>query len=194
MNKEIPEVKIDLRYYSKNNFMGDTIDGYYANKCILSVDATKALSDVQKELSQKDLSLKVFDAYRPQRAVDHFVRWAQNLADTMMKSQYYPYVPKSILFTEGYIAERSGHTRGSTLDLTIVNNVGVELDMGTPWDYFGPESWLANENLTSVQISNRQLLQTVMKKYGFRSYEKEWWHFTLENEPFPDTYFDFPIK
>jgi len=150
---------------------------------------------VQAEVAAFGLSLKVFDAYRPQRAVDHFVRWAQDLDDTKMKAVFYPAVAKDILFSEGYISARSGHTRGSTIDLTLVDgNTGEELDMGSPWDFFDPVSWPSNLNLTAQARANRSLLAAAMTKHGFRAIRTEWWHFMLADEPFPDTYFDFPIK
>jgi len=150
---------------------------------------------VQGELAAFGMSLKVFDAYRPQRAVDHFVRWAQDLNDRKMKLVFYPAVAKEDLFSDGYIAERSGHSRGSTIDLTIVDSeTGQELEMGTPWDFFDPLSWPSSLDLPVQARANRNLLNAVMTKHGFRALPEEWWHFTLENEPFPDTYFDFPIQ
>lgn len=194
LDEEIHDINVSLRYHSTNNFMGSFIDGYEGDRCILSAKASKALSRVQSELRDQEMSLKVFDAYRPQTAVNHFIRWAEDLEDTLNKQAYYPHVPKEILFEEGYIASRSGHTRGSTLDLTIVDVDGNELDMGSPWDFFGPESWPFHEDLTEKQKSNRMLLRNLMIKHGFQPYDKEWWHFTLKDEPFPDQYFDFPVK
>lgn len=194
--KEISsDILVDLRYNSADNFMGRKIDGYYSKSCILTRKAAMALKKVHKELESKGLSLKIFDAYRPQRAVDHFVRWAQDLSDTLNKTSYYPEVLKSELFKRGYIAAKSGHTRGSTLDLTIVKSSNnTELDMGTSWDFFSEKSWPQSNEVTRAQKDNRMLLRTVMIKFGFKPYEAEWWHFTLNKEPFPDTYFDFPVK
>jgi zinc D-Ala-D-Ala dipeptidase len=193
-----PGIEIELRYFSDNNFVGDTIDGYFADKCIISESAAKALKQVQKELISKGFRLKVFDAYRPQSAVNHFVRWGRDLRDTKMKSHYYPNVQKKNLFRDGYISSRSGHSRGSTADLTIVYlngpDEGKEVDMGTPWDFFSPKSWPASNEVTALQKSNRLLLQEIMVKHGFRPYKEEWWHFTLRNEPFPETYFNFPVE
>ena len=158
-------------------------------------EAATALSNVQSELASFGMSLKVFDAYRPQRAVDHFVRWAQDLDDKKMKGVFYPAVAKEDLFSDGYIAQRSGHSRGSTIDLTIVDlDTGEEIEMGTPWDFFDPSSWPSNLNLPPQARANRNLLNAVMTRHGFRALPEEWWHFTLENEPFADTYFDFPVK
>lgn len=192
---EIPALQIELRYYSTNNFVGDTINGYKSEKLILSKSAAMALKNVQAELESKGLGLKVYDAFRPQRAVDHFANWALKLNDTLMKQQFYPDVAKENLFDLGYIAYKSGHTRGSTVDLTLINlKSGKELDMGSPWDFFGKESWVVNEQLTKRQTKNRRRLQEVMLKHGFKNYANEWWHFTLKDEPFPDTYFDFVIE
>jgi D-alanyl-D-alanine dipeptidase len=194
VKEHIPNIVVDLRYYSDYNFVGDTIDGYKSQRLILSERATKQLVQVQKELNSQGLGLKVFDGYRPQTAVNHFVKWAKVLNDTLMKSKFYPEVEKTQLFSEGYIASRSGHTRGSTVDLTIIElKTKKELDMGSPFDFFGPVSWVRHENLSTFQRFNRELLQQVMKKHGFRAYDKEWWHFTVNNEPFPNTYFNFPV-
>lgn len=194
----IPAVSTELRYATAHNFVGEKIDGYRQPRCIMTHQALIALRNVQKELLPFGLGLKVFDAYRPQRAVDHFVRWAGNLDDTRMKAEFYPRVDKKNLFKDDYIAARSGHSRGSTVDLTIValrgGASGNELDMGTRFDFFGPESWPDHPAMTTEQRANRLLLQLVMKKHGFKPYPKEWWHFTLEAEPFPATYFDFPVE
>ncbi len=191
----IPDLNVELRYYSSNNFVGDTIDGYFANKLILTKETALALKEVQHELQQQNLCLKVYDGYRPQRAVNHFMRWAKDLNDTINKQQFYPDVEKRFLFREEYIATRSGHSRGSTVDLTIIDGITNEpLDMGSPYDFFGKESWINHEDLTEAQKANRQLLQAVMLKHNFRNYAKEWWHFTLRWEPFPKTYFDFEIE
>lgn len=191
----IPGIQLELRYFSDNNFVGQVIDGYHSEKVYMTKEAATALSRVQGELSRFGLSLKVFDAYRPQRAVDHFVRWAEDLNDKKMKALYYPTVAKEDLFSDGYIAERSGHSRGSTIDLTIIDSVsGVELEMGTPWDFFDPSSWPGNLDLPAPTRANRNLLNSVMARHGFQALPEEWWHFTLENEPFPDTYFDFPVQ
>ncbi|NNL33037.1 MAG: M15 family metallopeptidase [Flavobacteriaceae bacterium] len=191
----IPSIKVELRYLSDNNFVGKRIDGYITEKAILSTPATMALKKVQEELKAYDLSIMIYDSYRPQQAVDHFMRWARDLNDTINKHRFYPDVAKRHLFKEEYIATRSGHSRGSTLDITLVDLSTCEaLDMGSPYDFFGMESWVNNKDLTPQQRANRMLLQSIMLKHGFRNYPKEWWHFTLRAEPFPDTYFNFPVQ
>lgn len=191
----IPDLDVELKYYTSNNFVGDTINGYNANVLILTKEATEALKLVQDELRIQNLCLQVYDGYRPQRAVNHFVEWAKVLSDTLHKSEFYPRVKKSNLFSDGYIASRSGHSRGSTIDLTITDgNTGEPLDMGSPYDFFGEESWVEYQGISEVQKSNRDLLQKVMQKYNFRNYANEWWHFTLRWEPYPDTYFDFEVE
>lgn len=191
----IPSIKVELRYFGSNNFIGQPINGYKKERAILTKQAAIALKNVQTELEQSHLSILIYDSYRPQTAVNHFVRWAKDLNDTIQKQEFYPEVLKQNLFQEGYIASKSGHSRGSTLDITLVNfETGKPLDMGSPYDFFGPESWVENNNLTEEQLANRMLLQKVMQKHGFRSYAKEWWHFTLRGEPFPKTYFEFPVN
>lgn len=191
----IPDAVLDIRYFGTNNFVGRPIDGYEAPVCILTLEAALALQRVQKSLEPFGLGIKIFDCYRPQRAVDHFVRWAADPDDTLRKADFYPEVDKSRLFELGYIAERSGHTRGSTVDLTLIDKAtGEELDMGSPFDFFGPISWPHNMALTGQQRANRALLRSVMVAHGFKPYEWEWWHFTLVDEPYPDTYFDFPVR
>ena len=188
-------IKIELRYFSNNNFIGQPIDGYHRSTIIVSKPTAIALQKVQNSLEKKGLGLKIFDAYRPQRAVDHFVRWAKVLNDTLMKRSYYPDVPKSELFKRGYIASKSGHSRGSTVDLTLIDlDTGNELDMGSPYDFFGVQSHPFYKKITDEQRKNRMLLRRVMLKNSFKPYENEWWHFTLRDEPFPNQYFDFPVK
>jgi zinc D-Ala-D-Ala dipeptidase len=191
----IPSIHVELRCFGSDNFMGKPIDGYEREVAILSKQATIALKHIQDELEQYNLSVKIYDSYRPQRAVNQFIRWARDLNDTLNKQEYYPDVKKQHLFKEGYIAARSGHTRGSTLDMTLVDiKTGQPLDMGSPYDFFGDISWVDFKNLTAQQLANRMLIQTVMRKNGFVHYPKEWWHFTLRDEPFPDTYFDFEVE
>ena len=214
----IPDIILDLRYLTSHNFLGVPVDGYQAEKCYITKDAADSLAKVQAELKIFNLSLKIYDAYRPQRAVDHFVRWAEAISDTLTKKEFYPTVDKSRLFIDGYIAEKSGHSRGSTVDLTIVPiplplqpafdiNDQCEcykpkekrfkdnsLDMGTGFDCFNELSHTNNPNLSPQQRANRLLLKSLMDKYGFRNLAEEWWHFTLKNEPFPKTYFDFVIE
>jgi D-alanyl-D-alanine dipeptidase len=195
LKKAVPTVIIDLRYGGENNFVGERIDGYEAEICYISTPAAVALKSVQEELGTFGLGLKVFDAYRPQRGVNHFVRWAKDLNDTKMKASYYPDVLKSELFDKGYIAARSGHSRGSTVDLTLIDlATGKELDMGTGFDFFSPLSWPTSMEVTSQQRANRLLLRSIMLRHGFKPLAEEWWHFTLANEPYPTTYFDFLVR
>jgi len=196
LDKIIPNMTLELRYYTNHNFLGVRVDGYEENRSIISKKAAEALKNLQEELNSYGLGIKVFDSYRPQKAVDHFVRWARVLDDTLTKSEFYPKVDKKNLFKKGYIAPKSSHTRGSTVDLTIINlKDGKELDMGSNFDYFGKLSWVHTpENISMEQQSHRMLLQTLMNKYGFNNYNEEWWHFTLRDEPFPETYFNFPVK
>ncbi|MEP0368041.1 MAG: M15 family metallopeptidase [Cyclobacteriaceae bacterium] len=190
----IEDIVIDLRYYSSNNFMGDTINGYLSQKCIITRKAAKALKNVQKDLKKHDVRIKIFDAYRPQRAVNHFIEWKDLPDNDSIKERYYPDFKKADLFKNGYIATRSGHSRGSTVDLTLINSKGEELDMGTRWDFFSKLSWPDNTDISKAQYQNRMLLRKSMINNGFKPLKEEWWHFTLKKEPFPDTYFDFAIE
>ena len=191
----IPYVEFDLRYYSDNNFIGQPIPGYHGNALIVSLQAAIALKKVQQDLAYSNFALKFFDAYRPQQAVDYFVRWANDPDDIRMKAQYYPNVDKDELIPKGFIAAKSSHSRGSTVDVTIISlENGQELDMGTPFDLFDQKSWPSDTTVSVQQRANRQLLRSVMSKHGFAGLEEEWWHFTLFDEPYPDTYFDFPVK
>ncbi len=189
-------VLVDLRYYGSNNFVGAPVDGYEAPRLIMSRRSAEALVPVQKELQSMGLTLKIFDAYRPQQAVDHFVRWSLDTEDTRTKTAWYPLVEKENLFDDGYIAERSGHSRGSAVDLTVADArfPHQELDMGTPFDFFDPSSGAAVESLSAQQRANRLLLRSVMTRHGFKPYRNEWWHFSLIDEPFPNTYFNFPVR
>jgi len=194
LKKEIPSIVLDIKYYGSDNFIGEPINGYLAPKAILTKEATLALKKVQKKLKTFSLGLKIFDAYRPQKAVDHFVRWGKDLSDIKMKEAFYPNVEKKNLFKEGYIAKHSGHSRGSTVDLTIIDAESkIELDMGSSFDFFGTNSWVHYRNITAEQRANRMLLHMIMLKYGFKSYAQEWWHFTLKNEPYTK-YFDFNVE
>jgi D-alanyl-D-alanine dipeptidase len=190
-----PGLIIETRYASVRNFVGRPIDGYEKPICYLTRPAATALAQVVQDLESRGLTLKVFDCYRPERAVAHFIRWARDLRDEKMKSEFYPRVDKSTLFADGYIAARSGHSRGSTVDLTLASRAdGKELAMGTPFDFFSPRSWPADRSVGEEAQANRALLAQVMRKRGFVPYAKEWWHFTLRHEPYPQTYFDFPIR
>lgn len=195
IHQEIPSIVIDLRYFGNHNFVGRPIVGYQNQVAILSTQATGALKKVQTELNQQGLGLKVFDAYRPQQAVTSFETWAKDLEDTIAKQEFYPNIDKKDLFTLGYIASKSGHTRGSTIDLTIIDlNTNQELDMGSSFDFFGTISHHNTNQITVSQKENREMLRKTMLQYGFKEYAEEWWHYTLVNEPFPDTYFDFIVK
>ena len=191
----VPDAILEIRYYSTYNFMGDRIDGYEAPTALLTQEAASALKEVSDELLEQGYRLKVYDAYRPQTAVEHFQRWAADLEDFRMKEYFYPGLDKSELFSQGYISAQSGHSRGSTVDLTLFDMAsGKELDMGSPFDFFGTCSHADyTASLTVEQIDNRKLLRDTMLAHGFRGINTEWWHFTLVEEPYPDTYFDFPV-
>ena len=210
----VPDAILEIRYFSTYNFAGTRIDGYESPTALLTKRAAEALRAVSDELCSQGYRLKIYDAYRPQKAVDHFVRWAADLTDTKMKPYFYPDLDKSVLFDQGYIAEKSGHTRGSTVDLTLFDmQTGKELDMGGTFDWFGPEShpdFCGNpdtgeytgdnskspvgRSITAKQFANRMILRNAMLAHGFKPIDTEWWHFTLANEPFPNTYFTFPVR
>jgi D-alanyl-D-alanine dipeptidase len=215
----IPEIQLDIRYFGSHNFIGERVDGYQSAKCILTKEAAEALLNVQKELEAFSLSLKIYDCYRPQRAVDHFVRWAKDIDNSKTKKEFYPTVDKRNLFRDGYIDSKSGHSRGSTVDLTIVPlpvpkqpdyNQEEKLsecylpaekrfrdnsiDMGTGFDCFHERSHTANKDIGVQQKTNRFLLKSLMEKHGFKNYDMEWWHYTLNNEPYTDRYFNFVIE
>ena len=203
-----PSVKQDMRYFTRHNFMGKPINGYEAGVCWLSRDAAMSLAAVQKELLSKGLSLKVYDCYRPQTAVNDFVRWGKDMADQKNKDMYYPRVPKNELFKRGYIAEKSGHSRASTVDMTLVvlngklasKHVhgpladGIDADMGTPFDMFDEQSHTDNSKQSPDVQHNRRWLRTLMERHGWKNLPEEWWHYTLVNEPYPDQYFDVPVR
>ena len=189
VNQTIATVHFEMRYASSNNFTGQPIDGYIHPICYLSNKASIALQHVQDQLLKEEKTLKVFDCYRPQRAVDHFVRWAKDIDDTKMKELYYPNVMKEDLFKDGYIAAKSGHSRGSTVDLSIEG-----LDMGTPFDFFDLRSHTMSKAVTKKQHQNRLYLKKVMEDNGFQNYSAEWWHYTLKEEPFKKHYFDFLVE
>ena len=190
-----PGLLVEARYATAHNFVGQPIEGYDRPVCYLTRPAAAALAQVVKDLEASGLTLKAYDCYRPERAVAHFVRWARNLADISQKGEFYPDVDKSTLFRDGYIAARSGHSRGSTMDLTLAHRAdGRELDMGTPFDFFSPLAWPSNRHVNAEAQANRMLLAQAMRRHSFMAYNKEWWHFTLRHEPFPETYFDFPVR
>jgi D-alanyl-D-alanine dipeptidase len=215
----VPALTLDIRYFGPHNFVGARVDGYNAPKCILTREAATALAKVQSDLESFSLSLKIYDCYRPQQAVNHFVRWAKDTGDIKTKAEFYPTLDKKDLFAGEYIATKSGHSRGSTVDLTIVALPAAKeplyrpgdklkacylpmekrfpdngLDMGTGFDCFHELSHTVNKKIGEKQRLHRLLLKTLMEKQGFKNYEKEWWHFTLRDEPFPQTYFDFAVE
>lgn len=191
----IPDVVLDIRYYSDYNFVGDRIDGYEEPIALLSEEAAFALRNAADSLREEGYLIKIYDAYRPQRAVEHFATWASDWNDTKMKEYFYPSVDKSMLFEYGYIAYYSGHSRGSKVDLTLIDaRTGNELDMGGTFDYFDISSHPDYTNLSSEQFNNRMILREAMLNNGFSPCSTEWWDFTLDNEPYPYTYFDFPVS
>lgn len=194
---------IDMHYFGEDNFVGARIDGYESARCLLSRPAAAALARVQQDLASQGFGLKVFDCYRPTRAVAHFVRWARDIKDVKRKADFYPDVDKRDLFRLGYISNRSGHSRGSTVDLTLVRLgpgqpptevAPVEVDMGTRFDFFGMQSWPSSKAVSAEAQANRKILATAMRRGGFMPYDKEWWHFTLRGEPYPNSYFNFVVK
>ena len=202
----VPDVIIEARYFSTYNFVGARIDGYLQPTALLLRQAADSLRAVSDDLKAQGYRLKIYDAYRPQQAVDHFVRWGKDLGDTLMKSYFYPNEVKDSLFIKTYIAEQSGHSRGATLDLTLFDmRTEKEVDMGGTFDWFGKEShpdcggdpetgtYRPNDTITEQQFANRMILRRAMMAHGFKPYDCEWWHFTLRNEPYPDTYFTIPV-
>ena len=191
----IPDVLLDIRYFSSFNFIGKRIDGYEEPAAILTREAAQALKEASREAMEQGFRLKIYDAYRPQKAVDHFVRWAKDPEDIRMKAFFYPELEKKEIIPQGYIAEHSGHSRGSTVDLTLFDMATQQdVDMGGTFDFFGELSHPDYSGVSEVQHANRMLLQSLMVKHGFRPLETEWWHFILDNEPWPDTYFTFSVR
>ena len=190
----VPHSVQEIRYHSTYNFIGERVDGYEEPCAFLTLDAARALKSASNELYVMGYVLKIFDAYRPARAVRHFVFWGIEDQDIRMKPYFYPDLEKQELFMRGDIAKNSTHSRGSTVDLTLLDmKTGKEVDMGSPFDFFGEISHPGYQGVTEAQFENRMTLQRVMKRNGFRELDCEWWHFTLEEEPYPDTYFDFPV-
>ena len=210
----VPDAILEIRYYGTYNFVGKRIDGYEEPTALLTRAAADSLRAVSDDVREQGYRLKIYDAYRPQKGVNHFVRWSKAVVDTLMKRYFYPDLQKSVLFPQEYIMERSGHTRGSTVDLTLFDmQTEKELDMGGTFDWFGPEShpdFCGNpetgeytgdnsksptgRSITEEQFQNRMILRRAMLRHGFRALDTEWWHFTLNEEPFPDTYFTFPVR
>lgn len=194
LGEYIPDIVQEIRYYSSFNFVGDRIDGYEEPIALLTKDAARALKSVSKELNAKGFRLKIFDAYRPTTAVSHFIFWGIEDQDLRMKPFFYPDLEKQELFIRGYIAKRSSHSRGSAVDLTLLDEMtGKEVDMGSPFDFFGEISHPDFRGITGGQYENRMFLRNAMVRYGFEPFDCEWWHFTLRDEPYPDTYFSFPV-
>ena len=200
----IPDVILEIRYYGTYNFAGTRIDGYLQPIAMLTKEAAARLKEVSDDVKAQGYRLKIYDAYRPQRGVDHFMRWAQQPSDTLMKQYFYPMFEKPTLFEKEYICEKSGHTRGSTVDLTLFDmKTEKEVDMGGTFDWFGIEShpdfcapgmtFQEGGKLTRQQFENRMILRKAMMRHGFKPFDTEWWHFTLVDEPYPDTYFDYPV-
>ncbi len=195
LSDAVPDAILEIRYYSTYNFVGDRIDGYEEPCAMLTKEAAAALKEVSDELVAKGYRLKIYDAYRPQKAVTHFMNWAKDINDIRMKKYFYPELDKSVLFDQGYIAEKSGHSRGSTVDLTLFDmNTEKEVDMGGTFDYFGELSHPDYKKITAEQYENRMILRDAMVSHGFKPLDEEWWHFTLVDEPYPDTYFTFPVS
>jgi D-alanyl-D-alanine dipeptidase len=210
----VPDAILEIRYFGTYNFVGDRIDGYLEPTALLTKQAADSLRAVSDDVVKQGYRLKIYDAYRPQKAVDHFVRWAEDIPDTRMKVYFYPDLDKNVLFPQEYICAKSGHSRGSTLDLTLFDmTTEKELDMGGTFDWFGPESHPdfcgnpetgeftgdnskspAARSITAEQFEHRMILRRAMLRHGFKPFDTEWWHFTLKDEPFPDTYFTFPVR
>ena len=210
----VPDAILEIRYFGTYNFVGDRIDGYQEPTALLTKRAADSLKAVSDDVISLGYRLKIYDAYRPQKAVDHFVRWAEDIPDTRMKAYFYPDLDKKVLFPQEYICAKSGHSRGSTIDLTLFDMATEkELDMGGTFDWFGPESHPdfcgnpetgeytgdnskspANRKITEEQFKNRMILRAAMMRHGFNPFRTERWHFTLADEPFPDTYFTFPVR
>ena len=191
----VPHIVQEIRYYTTYNFIGDRIDGYEEPCALLTKEAARALKAVASEMIVQGYRLKIFDAYRPACAVRHFVLWGIEDQDIRMKPYFYPDLQKHELFSKGYVAKQSSHSRGSTVDLTLLDmSTGKELDMGSPFDLFSPISHPDCRDITEEQYENRMCLQRAMVRGGFIPMDCEWWHFTLKNEPYPDTYFEFPVS
>jgi len=216
LNDIAPSIIQDIRYYSDNNFVGSRIDGYKANCAMMAHQTALLLRSVQEDFASLGFSLVIYEGYRPQKATEHFLKWSQDPLDSKMRSLYYPRVNKSDLFNAGYIAKRSSHTRGAAVDVSLIQlnkklhspisrkrklNDGTELtylddgsqDMGSHFDLLDEASWHDSNLVTQEQSQMRNLLRSQMQKHGFKMYQKEWWHYSLKNEPFPETYFDFDI-
>ncbi|WP_197071805.1 M15 family metallopeptidase [Paenibacillus sp. FSL R7-0273] len=195
LDEVIPEAQYQIRYYGKYNFTGAPVSGYKAPLAIATSKAATALKKVSEDLSAKGYILRIYDAYRPQKAVNRFVAWSRDASDIINKQLYYPELDKQNLFQLGFISKKSGHSRGSTVDLTLADKkTGTLVDMGSPYDFFGEISYYNTTLVSTAQHQNRKILKDAMVKQGFKPYAKEWWHFTLINEPYPAKYFDFNVE
>lgn len=191
----IPDIIEDIRYASEDNFVGAPVDGYFAPRAILTLEAAQALKSAAEDFRLQGLRLMIFDAYRPTRAVAHFLRWAKDKNDTVMREEYYPDIAnKADILRRGYVAEQSSHSRGSTVDLTLTGLNGEALPMGTDFDFFGERAGHGAAGISAEETHNRALLCKFMLAAGFKPYQEEWWHYTLKNEPYPETYFDFTVQ
>ena len=190
----VPGIVQEIRYYTTYNFVGDRIDGYEEPCALLTREAARALKAVSGEVNAQGYRLKIFDAYRPACAVRHFVLWGIEDLDLRMKPYFYPDLEKQELFKRGYIAARSSHSRGSAVDLTLLDmETGKEVDMGSPFDLFSELSHPDSRTVTQEQYDNRMLLRRAMLRNGFAPIDCEWWHFALAQEPYPETYYEFPV-
>jgi D-alanyl-D-alanine dipeptidase len=193
----VPDIDLDIRYAGRHNFVGQPVDGYEAPRCLLLAPAAHALARAEKGLREGGMRLRIFDCYRPARAVRHFVAWAHDTADQRTKTEFYPNLDKGKLLG-GYISPTSGHSRGATVDLTLVqcsaDGACAPLDMGTPFDFFDPLANTDSPSATPDQCANRDRLRNAMREAGFRNYPMEWWHYTLHPEPAPDVFYDVPVR
>ena len=195
VNDVIPDIVTEMRYYSTFNFVGAHIDGYEEPVALLTKEAAEKLKKASDEFDKLEYRIKIWDSYRPQRAVDHFMRWGKNESDDKMKKYFYPDLTKKEVFEGGYVATQSGHSRGSTLDITLLHKInGTDVDFGSGFDYFGELAHFDYTGVTEEQLNNRKLLNKIMVESGFEALPEEWWHFTLKNEPYPKTYFNFPVN
>ena len=191
----VPHIVQEIRYYSTYNFIGERIDGYEEPCALCTQEAARALRTVSNEMFVRGYRLKVFDAYRPVSAVKQFILWGIEDQDVRMKPYFYPTLEKQGLFARGYIAKQSSHSRGSAIDLTLLDmRTGKELDMGSPFDLFSEASHPDYRGVTEEQYENRMILRSAMLRNGFLPIDCEWWHFVLRDEPYPDTYFAFPVS
>lgn len=195
LDEVILTAQFEMRYYSDYNFVGTQIDGYLAPLAIGTSAMADALLKVSNELAERGYQLLIYDTYRPAKAVQQFLAWSKDTDDIAMKEDFYPNIDKATLFKSGYLSSKSGHSRGSTVDLTLIDaDTGKEVDMGSPYDLLDEISHFPTKLITDEQAANRQLLQDVMVKYGFKPYSKEWWHYVLKNEPYSSIYYDFDIQ